>query len=221
MKKILIIEDDPVIREELALLLANEGYRTEAVTDFTAVSDQVRSAGPDLVLLDLGLHVRDGLSLCADIRKSGSTPIIVVTSRDSTADELRALSLGGDDYVTKPYDIPVLLARIKAVLRRAGGGAEPETLEAGGLTLHLTRGTVSAEGGTAELTRNELKILACLMARQGEIVPRADLIDMLWDNRIYIDDNTLSVNVTRLRGKLADIGQPERIRTRRGMGYQL
>lgn len=115
----------------------------------------------------------------------------------------------------------MLLARIKAVLRRAGGGAEPETLEAGGLTLHLTRGTVSAEGGTAELTRNELKILACLMARQGEIVPRADLIDMLWDNRIYIDDNTLSVNVTRLRGKLADIGQPERIRTRRGMGYQL
>ena len=221
MKKILIIEDDPVIREELALLLANEGYRTEAVTDFTAVSDQVRSAGPDLVLLDLGLPVRDGLSLCADIRKSGSTPIIVVTSRDSTADELRALSLGGDDYVTKPYDIPVLLARIKAVLRRAGGGAEPETLEAGGLTLHLTRGSVSAEGGTAELTRNELTILACLMARQGEIVPRADLIDMLWDNRIYIDDNTLSVNVTRLRGKLADIGQPERIRTRRGMGYQL
>ena len=110
MKKILIIEDDPVIREELALLLANEGYRTEAVTDFTAVSDQVRSAGPDLVLLDLGLPVRDGLSLCADIRRSGSTPIIVVTSRDSTADELRALSLGGDDYVTKPYDIPVLLA---------------------------------------------------------------------------------------------------------------
>ena len=156
MKKILIIEDDPVIREELALLLANEGYRTEAVTDFTAVSDQVRSAGPDLVLLDLGLPVRDGLSLCADIRKSGSTPIIVVTSRDSTADELRALSLGGDDYVTKPYDIPVLLARIKAVLRRAGGGAEPETLEAGGLTLHLTRGTVSAEGGPAERTRPEV-----------------------------------------------------------------
>lgn len=221
MKKILIVEDDPVIREELALLLTNEGYRAETVTDFTAVAGQALAAEPDLVLLDLGLPGRDGLAVCADIRRSGDTPIIVVTSRDSTADELRALSLGGDDYVTKPYDIPVLLARIKAVLRRSGGMAEPEVLEAGGLTLHLTRGTVSAEGGTAELTRNELKILACLMAHLGEIVPRADLIDMLWDNRIYIDDNTLSVNVTRLRGKLADIGQPERIRTRRGMGYQL
>ena len=221
MKKILIIEDDPVIREELALLLENEGYRAEAVTDFAAVPRQVRAAAPDLVLLDLGLPGRDGLALCGDIRRSGPTPVIVVTSRDSAADELRALSLGGDDYVTKPYDIPVLLARIRAVLRRAGGGAEPEVLEAGGLKLHLTRGTVSAPGGTAELTRNELKILACLMARPGEIVSRADLIDRLWDSRIYIDDNTLSVNVTRLRGKLADIGAPERIRTRRGMGYQL
>lgn len=221
MKKILIVEDDPVIREELALLLTNEGCRAEAVTDFTGVAGQVLELEPDLVLLDLGLPGRDGLSICADIRRSSAIPIIVVTSRDSTADELRALSLGGDDYVTKPYDIPVLLARIKAVLRRSGGMAEPEVLEAGGLKLHLARGTVSAEGGTAELTRNELKILACLMARQGEIVSRADLIDMLWDNRIYIDDNTLSVNMARLRGKLADIGQPERIRTRRGMGYQL
>ena len=221
MKTILIVEDDPVIREELALLLANEGCRAEAVTDFTGVAGQVLELEPDLILLDLGLPGRDGLAICADIRRSSAIPIIVVTSRDSTADELRALSLGGDDYVTKPYDIPVLLARIKAVLRRSGGMAEPEVLEAGGLRLHLARGTVSAEGGTAELTRNELKILACLMARQGEIVSRADLIDMLWDNRIYIDDNTLSVNMARLRRKLADIGQPERIRTRRGMGYQL
>ncbi|MCI8423737.1 MAG: response regulator transcription factor [Lawsonibacter sp.] len=221
MQKLMIVEDDPVIREELALLLENEGYQVTAVTEFARVSEQVQRAGPDLILLDLGLPGRDGVSLCAEIRRTGDTPVIFVTSRDSAADELRALSLGGDDYITKPYNIPVLLARIKAVLRRAGAPAEPDTLEVDGLTLHLTRGTAAAAGGCVELTRNELKILAHLMAHAGEIVSRADLIDTLWDNQIYIDDNTLSVNMTRLRAKLEEIGLPNRIKTRRGMGYQL
>lgn len=221
MDKIIIIEDDPAIREELALLLENEGYQATAVTDFSDVPGQVLAAAPGLILLDLGLPGRDGMSLCLDIRKVSRTPIIFVTSRDSASDELRALSLGGDDYITKPYNIPVLLARIRAVLRRAGGPAESDTLEAEGLTLHLTRGTVSAGDRSAELTRNELKILAHLMAHTGEIVSRADLIDALWDSQIYIDDNTLSVNMTRLRAKLEEIGLPGFIKTRRGMGYQL
>ncbi len=221
MDKIIIIEDDPAIREELALLLENEGYQATAVTDFSDVPRQVLAAAPGLILLDLGLPGRDGMSLCLDIRKVSRTPIIFVTSRDSASDELRALSLGGDDYITKPYNIPVLLARIRAVLRRAGGPAESDTLEAEGLTLHLTRGTVSAGDRSAELTRNELKILAHLMAHTGEIVSRADLIDALWDSQIYIDDNTLSVNMTRLRVKLEEIGLPGVIKTRRGMGYQL
>jgi len=210
-----------VIREELALLLENEGYQAVAVTDFFDASRQVLEADPDLILLDLGLPGRDGISLCAKLRKTSRTPIIFVTSRDSASDELRALSLGGDDYITKPYNIPVLLARIKAVLRRAGGPAEPDVLETKGLTLHLARGTAEAEGNVAELTRNELKILAYLMSHAGQIVSRADLIDALWDSRIYIDDNTLSVNVTRLRAKLEEIGLPGFIKTRRGMGYQL
>ena len=221
MDKIIIIEDDPAIREELALLLENEGYQATAVTDFSDVPGQVLAAAPGLILLDLGLPGRDGMSLCLDIRKVSRTPIIFVTSRDSASDELRALSLGGDDYITKPYNIPVLLARIRAVLRRAGGPAESDTLEAEGLTLHLTRGTVSAGDRSAELTRNELKILAYLMAHAGQIVSRADLIDALWDSQIYIDDNTLSVNMTRLRAKLEGIGLPGFIKTRRGMGYQL
>ena len=221
MDKIIIIEDDPAIREELALLLENEGYQATAVTDFSDVPGQVLAAAPGLILLDLGLPGRDGMSLCLDIRKVSRTPIIFVTSRDSASDELRALSLGGDDYITKPYNIPVLLARIRAVLRRAGGPAESDTLEAEGLTLHLTRGTVSAGDRSAELTRNELKILAYLMAHAGQIVSRADLIDALWDSQIYIDDNTLSVNMTRLRVKLEEIGLPGVIKTRRGMGYQL
>lgn len=221
MSKIVIVEDDPVIREELALLLENEGYQAAAVSSFSDISQQIRAAAPDLILLDLGLPGRDGISLCAEIRKTSRTPIIFVTSRDSASDELRALSLGGDDYITKPYNIPVLLARIRAVLRRAGGLAEPDTLEAKGLTLHLARGTASAEGRFVELTRNELKILSYLMGHAGQIVSRADLIDALWDSQIYIDDNTLSVNMTRLRTKLKEIGLPSLIKTRRGMGYQL
>ena len=222
MQNIMDIEDDTAIQEELALLLENEGYMPLVVTNFTDIPGQAVLERPDLILLDIGLPGRDGFSLCAALRKAVSAPVIFVTSRDASTDEVRALSLGGDDYITKPYSVPVLLARIKAVLRRSFGEPEPaDILEAGGLRLSLTKGVVSANGKTAELTRNELQILACLMAHTGQIVSRADLIDALWDNQIYIDDNTLSVNMTRLRGKLAEIGLPDAIKTRRGMGYQL
>ena len=222
MLKIMIIEDDPAIREELTLLLKNEGYTPLAITEFTDIPGQAARERPDLILLDIGLPGRDGFSLCAALRKAAPSPVIFVTSRDAGADEVRALSLGGDDYITKPYSVPVLLARIKAVLRRGGGGSEQtDLLEAGELRLSLTKGVVSSGEKAVELSRNELQILACLMVHTGQIVSRADLIDALWDNQIYIDDNTLSVNMTRLRGKLAEIGLPDAIRTRRGMGYQL
>ncbi len=221
MQKIMIVEDDQAIREELALLLENEGYAPIVGEDFSTILEQASRECPDLVLLDVGLPGRDGFSLCANLRKSVKAPVIFVTSRSSSLDEVRALSLGGDDYITKPYSIPVLLARIKAVLRRSGATDGTDVLEAAGLCLSLTKGTVSASGQTAELTRNELQILACLMAHAGQIVSRADLIETLWDNQIYIDDNTLSVNMTRLRTKLAEIGLPDAIKTRRGMGYQL
>ena len=221
MQKIMIIEDDGVIRDELSLLLENEGYQAVAVSDFTEVAGQVGEQQPDLVLLDLGLPNRDGSLVCADIRRESGVPIIFVTSRDSAMDEYRALSLGGDDYITKPYNIPVLLARVRAVLRRSAGTPEPDVAEGCGMRVNLTKGTVSANGKTEELTRNELRILSYLLANQGKIVSRADLIDALWDSRIYIDDNTLSVNMTRLRAKLDGLGLPGCIKTRRGMGYQL
>ena len=221
MQKIMVIEDDTAIQEELALLLENEGYMPLVVTNFTDIPGQAVLERPDLILLDIGLPGRDGFSLCAALRKAIPVPIIFVTSRDAGVDEVRALSLGGDDYITKPYSVPVLLARIKAVLRRSGGPEQADLLEAGELRLSLTKGVVSSSGKAVELSRNELQILACLMVHTGQIVSRADLIDALWDNQIYIDDNTLSVNMTRLRGKLAEIGLPDAIKTRRGMGYQL
>ena len=221
MPKIMIIEDDPAIREELALLLENEGYTPLVITRFTDIPAQAAQEHPDLILLDIGLPGKDGFSLCAALRKVVPAPIIFVTSRDAGADEVRALSLGGDDYITKPYSVPVLLARIKAVLRRSGEPEQADLLEAGELRLSLTKGVVSSGRKAVELSRNELQILACLMVHTGQIVSRADLIDALWDNQIYIDDNTLSVNMTRLRGKLAEIGLPDAIKTRRGMGYQL
>ena len=221
MQKIMVIEDDEVIREELCFILGNEGYCPLPVTVFEGVTEQVCTAQPDLVLLDLGLPGRDGFLLCAEIRKRSPVPIIIVTSRDGAVDELRALSLGGDDYITKPYNLPVLLAHIKAVLRRRGGAAESDVLEAKGLRLILSKGTASFEGRGAELSRNELRILAYMMGHVGAIVSRADLLDALWDHHICIDDNTLSVNITRLRAKLAQLGLPDYIKTRRGMGYQI
>ncbi|WP_343210167.1 response regulator transcription factor [Anaerolentibacter hominis] len=221
MQKIMIIEDDPGIREEITFLLENEGYQPLPITDFQDVTGQVKEAQPDLVLLDLGLPGRDGFTLCAAIRKMSSLPIIVVTSRDTAMDELQALSMGSDDFIAKPYNVPVLLARIKAVLKRSGTAADVDTIETKGLTLDLMKGIISHDGQSAELTRNELRILSCLMGRPDEIVSRADLIESLWDSQIYIDDNTLSVNITRLRTKLNDLGLPDYIKTRRGMGYQI
>lgn len=221
-KKIMIIEDDPVTRDELALVLDNEGYLVFPVSEFTDIPVRIRDAGPDLILLDLGLPNRDGFSLCADIRRtSDAPPVIFVTSQNSAMDELRALSLGGDDYITKPYHIPVLLARIKAVLRRSGGISEKEMLQLNGLRLSLLNGAAMSGDRTVELTRNELKILVYLMEHPDQIVSRLDLIEALWCSQIYIDDNTLSVNMTRLRAKLDALGLPGYIRTRRGMGYQI
>lgn len=221
MQKIMIIEDDKAVREELSLLLENEGYHPIPVTTFHDITQQAVREMPDLILLDLGLPEQDGLSLCAELRRSSDTPIIFVTSHDSTADELAALSMGGDDYITKPYNIPLLLTRIKVVLRRSSPKTTADSPEYNGLKLNPAKGTATANGRTAELTRNEIQILAHLMTHAGEIISRADLIEALWDNKIYIDDNTLSVNITRLRCKLDELGLPDYIKTRRGLGYQI
>jgi DNA-binding response OmpR family regulator len=223
---ILIIEDDSFIRDELTMLLETEGYGVSALTGFTEAAGVTERLRPDLILLDLGLPGKDGFTLCKEIRRVSAAPVIFVTSRDNSMDELKALSLGGDDYITKPYNIPVLLARIKAVLRRGAEfasqhAARDDIIEANGLRLDIAKAELTHGGKSIEATKNEIKILTCLMRREGEYVPRADLIEYLWDNQVYVDDNTLSVNVTRLRAKLGGLGLPDYVTTKRGMGYRV
>lgn len=221
MSKIYVIEDDEAIRGELLRLLEREGYETGACEDFSRASELALAAGPDLVLLDLTLPGTDGQLVCRELRGASSVPIIVLTSRTTEADEVVAMTLGADDFVPKPYSPRVLLARIAALLRRSGGSAARSVLEHNGVTLDLSRSLASSASGSVELTKNEVRILALLMRRAGTIVSREDLMRELWDSEAFVDDNTLTVNVNRLRGALAKMGVEGFLVTHRGQGYSV
>lgn len=224
MYRILIVEDEKDIRLELKLMLENALYQAEAAEDFSDIPRLVDETAPDLILLDIQLPGTDGLKVCRDIRKKTDVPIIFVTSRSNSMDELNGMMMGGDDYVTKPYQAPILLARIAAVLKRTGHNKAPENpcrFTWKGCELDMLQGTLTYEGRSEQLTRNELRICCNLFSRAGQIISREELIDDLWENQIFIDDNTLSVNITRIRGKMKEIGLENLIVTRRGQGYQL
>ena len=203
MKRIQIIEDDTAIRTELTTLLQTNGY--------LPVED-----GPcDLILMDVNLPGESGYTLCRKLRQVSNTPVIFLTARDTPEDELLAFGVGGDDFIRKPYNSAVLLARIARILKTTAG----ETLTAKGLTLDLPGMRVVFDGTSAELTKNEARILWCLM--QKDVCTREELIEDLWTNGMYIDSNTLYVNIGRLREKLSSIGADNLIRTVRGVGYRL
>lgn len=219
---ILIVEDEPAIRQELKLLLENALYQVTALEDFGDVTAEVLAAAPDLVLLDLNLPGESGFDICTGIRAASEVPIIFVTGRTDSMDELTGLMKGGDDYITKPFQAPVLLAHIAAVLKRtAWGGTGLSKLTHKEAELDIARGCISYRGQAVELTKNELKILHDLFLNKGKIVSRADLIEYLWDNQVFIDDNTLSVNMTRIRTKLEQAGMHDFIGTKRGLGYYI
>ncbi len=219
---ILIVEDESAIRQELKLLLENALYQVTALDDFTNVPEEVLSCSPNLVLLDLNLPGESGFDICSRIRASSEVPIIFVTSRTDSMDELTGLMKGGDDYITKPFHAPILLAHIAAVLKRtARGGSEVTKLAHREAELDIARGSLSFRGQVVELTKNELKIMHYLFLNKEKIVSRANLIEYLWDNQVFIDDNTLSVNMTRIRTKLDRAGMHDFIRTRRGLGYYI
>ena len=222
MKRILIIEDEVSIKEELSILLNHAGYEAICIEDFGAVIEVFDSAKPDLVLLDINLPENNGFSICMKIRSTSKVPIIFITGRDTPIDELKAFSMGGDDYITKPYNAPILLARVSSILKRSEAqGGETEILSHKGITLNLASCTVSYNDNSVELSKKEMKILHCLIHNKGKYVSRISLIEYLWDFKIYTDDNALSVNITRLRERLKQIGVDDFIQTKRGMGYRV
>ena len=221
MSKIVIIEDTEKIREELKTFLIRYGYEAVALTDFEHIINDTLREEPDLILLDINLPIFDGYYICREIRKNSDVPIIVVTSRDNEMDELMSMNLGADDFVTKPYNTQILLARIETILRRVQGHNLRDLLVYNNLKLNLSNGSVTYHDRPGELTKNELKILSCLIKNKGKIVSRDDLMDFMWNADVFVDDNNLSVNVTRLRKKLEGLGMKENIETRRGLGYIL
>lgn len=221
---IVIIEDEPSIRQELKLLLENALYSVTALSEFHDIASAALAVMPDLILLDLKLPEESGFDVCAKIRAVSEVPVIFLTSQTDSADELNGMLRGGDDYITKPFYPPLLLARIAAVLKRtkkAANEKEQDRLQYKDVELDIARGSICYQNNQAELTKNEFKILYYLFQNTGRIIPRIELIEYLWDNQVFIDDNTLSVNMTRIRGKLEQLGVHDLIGTKRGMGYRL
>lgn len=220
MHKIIVIEDTETIREELKTFLTRYGYEVEAPIDFENIIEIVEKSNPSLVILDINLPIFDGYYICRELRKKMDIPIIIVTSRDSEMDELMSMNLGADDFITKPYNTQILLARIATILRRSYGKSEnQEILTYKDLKLNLSNGTIVFKDKSLDITKNEIKILYFLMKNQNNIVSREALMDDLWNSDYFVDDNTLSVNVTRLRKKLEEVGLENAIETRRGLGY--
>ena len=221
MKKILISEDDATLREELRLLLENGGYAPCVTTEFENAADEAARLRPYLVLLDILLPDANGQSILREIRSGSDIPVVMLTSRGTDADEIISRSSGADDYVTKPYNPALLLLRIETVLRRTGGRGSEEELTYRGMRLNLLRSSVTYKGAETVLSRNEMNILHCLLKKRGTIVSRDELMDYLWDRSDFVDDNTLTVNINRLRKRLEGLGFPDVIETRRKQGYML
>ena len=220
MEKIIIVEDDEIIREELQSFLGRYGYEFVVPRELENIVEFILKENSDLVLLDINLPIYDGYYICREIRKKSEVPIIIVTSRDSDMDELMSMNLGADDFVTKPYNTQILFARIAALLKRSNNKTTSNNiLNYKNLQLNLSNAKITCENKEAELTKNEVKILSYLMNHQGQIVSRDLLMEYLWSTDYFVDDSTLTVNITRLRKKLEEIGIENVIETRRGLGY--
>ena len=220
MEKIIIVEDDKIIREELQSFLGRYGYEVVVPRELENIVEFILKENSDLVLLDINLPIYDGYYICREIRKKSEVPIIIVTSRDSDMDELMSMNLGADDFVTKPYNTQILLARIAALLKRSNNKTTSNNiLNYKNLQLNLSNAKITCNNKEAELTKNEVKSLSYLMNHQGQIVSRDLLMEYLWSTDYFVDDSTLTVNITRLRKKLEEIGIENVIETRRGLGY--
>ena len=222
MHKILLVEDDEVIRQQVKKMLEQWGYEVVLVEDFMEVLSIFVKVEPHLVLMDIGLPLFNGYHWCQEIRKVSKVPIMFLSSRDQAMDIVMAINMGGDDFVTKPFDQNVLLAKIQGLLRRSYEfGKDQSLLDYMGVILNLKAMDLVYQGEVVSLTKNEFQILQVLFERSGNIVSREDLMKELWNSDFFIDDNTLSVNVARLRKKLEAVGLKDFIETKKGVGYGL
>ena len=222
MHKILLVEDDEVIRQQVKKILEQWEYEVVLVEDFMEVLSLFVKEEPHLVLMDIGLPLFNGYHWCQEIRKVSKVPIMFLSSRDQAMDIVMAINMGGDDFVTKPFDQNVLLAKIQGLLRRSYEfGKDQSLLEYMGVILNLKAMDLVYQGEVVSLTKNEFQILQVLFERSGNIVSREDLMKELWNSDFFIDDNTLSVNVARLRKKLEAVGLRDFIETKKGVGYGL
>lgn len=220
MYKILLIEDDTVISNEIMKHLSKWGYQVESAVDFNDVTKQFLCFEPHLILMDIGLPFYNGYYWCGEIRKISKVPIIFVSSASDNMNIVMAVNMGGDDFIIKPFELEVLAAKVQAILRRTYSFQTPvAVLEHQGIILNLSDATLLYQGEKIELTKNEFRILQLLFEHIGNTVSREQIMKRLWDNECFVDDNTLTVNVTRIRKKLEKAGIFELIQTKKGMGY--
>lgn len=222
MYRILIVEDDPVIAKGLADHLEKWTYEVHVAQDFQNIMETFTAVDPGIVLMDISLPFFSGYHWCSEIRKLSKVPIVFISSASDNMNIVMAMNMGGDDFIPKPFDLTVAVAKIQALLRRTYAyQGHSELLEHCGAILNLTEASLLHKGKIIELTKNEFRILHLLMASPGEVISRDSIIARLWEDESFIDDNTLTVNVTRLRKKLASIGLEDFIRTRKGIGYMV
>lgn len=222
MYKILIVEDDEKLRDELEIFLKNNGYKAESLKSFENTLNDILEIKPDLLLLDINLPGADGEFLCKEIRKKSNMPIIIVTSRDNEIDELLSINNGADHYITKPFNIHILLAKISSLLRRTSMVTENSgIINAEDFVLNINKSTIQKGEKCIELTKNEFRILKYLVQNRDKIVTREDIMECLWESEDFVGDSTLTVNITRVRNKLEELGLKELLETKRGQGYIL
>ncbi len=222
MYRILVVEDDMVIANAIKKTIAKWGYEVECVTDFQDVLGQFAAFDPQLVLLDISLPYYNGFHWCSEIRRVSKVPIIFISSASDNLNIVMAMNMGGDDFITKPFDLTVLAAKIRALLRRTYDFAgQTNLLEHKGAILNIGDGTLTYKGQELELTRNEHRILQLLMENKGQVVTRETIMTHLWETDSYVDDNTLTVNIARLRRKLESIGLDDFIVTKKSVGYMV
>lgn len=221
MPKVFLVEDDLALSQLIVDKLTKYGYLVDKVTDFRNVEKQFELSAPDIVLLDINLPYLDGFYFVRHIRRISNTPIIIISARNSSSEQVMGIEFGADDYITKPFELELLIAKLGALLRRSNIAVSSTILKAGELELDTEKFTLRRLDNSVLLTKNEYKIMKKLLNTPGKIVMREELFEELWDDTTFVEENTLSVNMTRLKSRLEELGINDAIKVKRGTGYYI